>query len=680
MDIARSSSRKVGLDIALILVVSALTFLPHVQGLTFYRDDWYYIMDGQLAGADAFLTMFQIDRPARGLVFLLEFMLFGTHPIGYHLSAYIWRLAGGLAALWLFRLLWPRQRWATLCMALFFTIFPGYLWWVAGVEYQPMIISACLQVVSIALTLQAIRAARPAAKILLWLSSILSGWAYIALVDYAIGMEAFRLFCVFVLVNREHAGLPLLKKFLQTLRAWAAAALIPGIFLVWRLFIFNNQRRETDVSLQLSALVNSPVNTGFWWLMHLFESTLNVAVLAWAAPLGRAFFELRLRDILMGLAITAAVTLCVLLGKRLAGDQETDDQPLPWQTEAFWLGLLGVACGVLPVIMANRNVLFQRYSHYALPASLASAAFVIALVYSVKSHKVQIALICALAAGAVMTHYTNAVNTVTEEQTINNFWWQFSWRAAGIRPGTTLMVTYPNVGYGEDTDAVSGPANMIYYPKQGDQAQAYYQLSAIPKIRETTQEVLVGQKKDSVTYRSHTVEINYSNLLVASQPGEASCVHVIDSRWPRYSTLDEEQVLLVGSHSILDNVLTGSEAARPPEYLFGAEPPHQWCYFYEKAEEALQQNDLEQILRLGEEVQQKGLHPVDRVEWLPFLQAYAASGKTQQVAEISTKINEFPYLQLQSCRTLLSTESEFGNFTAEVQGQVQDLFCQGRQP
>ena len=35
------------------------------------------------------------------------------------------------------------------------------------------------------------------------MGSILSGWAYIALVDFSFGMEFFRWLCVFLLVTRE---------------------------------------------------------------------------------------------------------------------------------------------------------------------------------------------------------------------------------------------------------------------------------------------------------------------------------------------------------------------------------------------------------------------------------------------------------------------------------------------
>ena len=57
-------------------------------------------------------------------------------------------------------------------------------------------------VFSIALTLKAVTARPVPAKIGYWLGAIITGWAYLALVDFAIGMEFFRLLCVVIVLLR----------------------------------------------------------------------------------------------------------------------------------------------------------------------------------------------------------------------------------------------------------------------------------------------------------------------------------------------------------------------------------------------------------------------------------------------------------------------------------------------
>ena len=134
------------------------------------------------------------------------------------MSSFIWRVAGGLAALWLFRQLFPHQRLASFMMALLFTLYPGYLCWMEGFENQPRILSSFLEALSIALTLKAIGTRQTIPKVLAWVSSILNGWAHIALVDFAFGMEVFRLLCIFLLINRGQENFSFIKRSVSAIR------------------------------------------------------------------------------------------------------------------------------------------------------------------------------------------------------------------------------------------------------------------------------------------------------------------------------------------------------------------------------------------------------------------------------------------------------------------------------
>src|SRR5512140_594128 len=91
------------LEILLIFAIAAVIYLPNLSRATIYRDDWYYTMDRMIGGPGIFQEMSSIDRPARGPLFEAYYQLFGIHPFPYHMSSFLWRVAGGLAALWLFR-------------------------------------------------------------------------------------------------------------------------------------------------------------------------------------------------------------------------------------------------------------------------------------------------------------------------------------------------------------------------------------------------------------------------------------------------------------------------------------------------------------------------------------------------------------------------------------------------
>ncbi len=662
-----------------LFIVSAFTYLPNLLKATIYRDDWYYVMDRLIGGAGAFQQMFSIDRPARGPLFELYYQWFGIQPLPYHLDSFLWRFLGGLAALWLFGLLWPKQRRPAFFMALLFVLFPGYTRWMEGFEDQPRILSSFLQVVSIALTLQAIKSTSLAPKIATWIGSIITGWAYIALLDFAIGMEAFRLLCVFVFVSHNQQNLAFFKKSALAVRAWAIAVLIPACFLTWRLFIFQGARKQTDVGLQLGSLVASPLLTGGWWLVRLFQSAANVAFLCWGASPFQAIFILSLGEIAIGGLFAAISVVAVLFTNTILSKAENDapvnipdTSPGAWQMEAILIGMIGVIVGVLPVVMANRYVDFSAYSHYALPASLAGAALLAGLVYSITSDRIRLGVFSALVLLAVLTHHSISTQIVNEENKISLFWQQVAWRAPDIQAGTTLFVNYPNLNYGEDVDTVNGPANFIYYPEQTNQIPVTYQLYALLQTNTSTKDILV-EKNRVDGYRTHEGAIDFDNMLVISQPSEAACVHVINGRWPLFSIDDSDQILLIGARSKVETVLTGKESPKLDEAIFGAEPAHKWCYYFEKADLALQMGDWAKVAQLGDEALKLGYHPVDLVEWTPFLQAYAYLGDWQAFKEIVPKIKLPPFVKLQACNTLDKMQKSGYVFDENIQAQMEKL-------
>ena len=98
--------------------------------------------------------------------------------------------------------------------------------------------------------------------------------------------------------------------------------------------------------------------------------------------------------------------------------------------------------------------------------------------------------------------------------------------------------------------------------------------------------------------------------------------------------------MVVGQYSRINQInLTGS-AANPPEDIFGKEPAHDWCYYYEKADLARQGQDWQQVVTLGDEATKLGLAPKDTSEWMPFLQGYFMAGDTDRAKEIAQYLGE----------------------------------------
>lgn len=664
-----------------IAIVAALTYLPRLLQLTYYRDDWYYAYDALVGPAGVFRFMFAADRPARGPFFELYQMLFGMAPAPYHLAMFFWRIAGGVAVVWLFHLLWRRASTAGFAAGVLFALYPGFTWWVQAIEYQPMVASAALMVISLGLTVQALNTTQPPSRVACIAGAILSGWLYLSLVEYAAGMEVFRLCLIFVAIQA-----PAIRstgaRAQYAFRRWLPYLIIPGGFALWRFVFFTSERKATDLGVQLGAFFADPVLAGLHWIMNSLESLISVAFSAWVQPLLGSFFSGTLTEQALSLALALAVgVLCwLLLGwSSLSPAREDPAGAVDWRMQAIWLGVAGMLLGIAPVIVANRYITLPGYSHYALPASLGLVIATAGMISLISNASLQKVTFSALFVLSVMTHQSLGASAEREERTVAAFWHQMAWRAPSIAPGTTLLVNYPGIDYGSDSDIVWGPANFIYYPEAQGRLPVRVQLSALTQERSALNAILAGREDQENTYRAHSMLIDYGNVLIAVQSSADACVRVIDPRWPTYSLADDPALRSLAMFSRVEALEASGAIPVPPASLFGEEPDHGWCFYFQQAASASQRGNWREVAAIQDEIGKLGLHPNDQVEWMPFLQAQAYLGDLKAVKDIATRINTEKLYRQQACSNLIAMASHGYPLRPEMQASVNTLFCGNRQ-
>jgi len=671
-----SRSRWAG--IILLVLVNVLVYLPSVLRLGYYRDEWYFLYDGVIGGRGIFWDMFLSDRPARGLFFEALFSLTHFNPLTNQLLTLLWRVLGSLCVFWLIKLIWPAQRRAAWIAAVLFGTFPGFLWWVAGIEYQPIVLSASLMVLSFALTVKAFQTQPLASRIAFTAGAILTGWLYVALVEYATGMELFRLALIFVLVGQQNPTSAFWTKARETLRVWWINVIIPAGFLFWRLFIFNNERKATDLGEQVGNLFGDPLHVGADWLLNFVRSALNVTVAAWVAPFQQNFYSNTLKEMVIAVVAAAGVLILFWVANQAAAADESPMHSSNWRREMTLLGLVGLGAGILPVVVVNRYIVFDAYSHYSLPASLGGVLLVTVFASWINSERARTVFLSLLLALTALSQVGLGSKALAEEQKINEFWWQFSWRVPALKAGTMLAVNYPQIEYTEDYETVSGPANLIYFPTPTNASPVVYPVTAMSLTDNDLLDTFVGRLSMERTIRSHAFTIDYGNALVISQPDLSACVHVLDARWPDLSAMDRSAFLLLAPKSKIENVMTNVEPAQVPEKIFGAEPVHDWCYYYQKADLARQVGDWQGIADLNQKVASLGLHPNDQIEWMPFLQAAAVLGDEKQVKQISTRINSVTFYKQQACQNLRAMSGYGYPLAPRMDELVGELFCGGK--
>ncbi len=74
-----------------------------------------------------------------------------------------------------------------------------------------------------------------------------------------------------------------------------------------------------------------------------------------------------------------------------------------------------------------------------------------------------------------------------------------------------------------------------------------------------------------------------------------------------------------------------------PEDVFGPEPAHRWCYYFERADLARQFGEWDQVLKLWEEAGPLASQARYGPEYLPFIEAFARSDHWDKAVDLTLK-------------------------------------------
>ena len=206
------------------------------------------------------------------------------------------------------------------------------------------------------------------------------------------------------------------------------------------------------------------------------------------------------------------------------------------------------------------------------------------------------------------------------------------------------MVNLPGdvYSYAEDYE-IWAPANIIYN-RIPNTMRLYSEV-----LNAGTAPLLVHEQKEHRFIRNIQFDRDYTHALVVSLPDASSCGHVIDGDKLELSPAESPLINWVAPYSHIQQIETDVIPSHPPEIIFGHEPPHSWCYYYQKMSLAQQRRDWNQVIAFGEEAIRANLEPNDRVEWMPLIEAYAYSGELEPAENIILKLYGIPNLRENLC-------------------------------
>lgn len=661
-----------------LLAVCGVAYGPLIAELGLYWDDWPSLWFLHFFGAQVFPQVFAIDRPLQGWLFVPTTALVGESLIAWQIFGILARWLSGMAFYWVLRSLWPERKVQALWIVILFLVYPGFTQQYIPMTYGHQFIIYSLFLASLALMVQSIR--RPEAGIALAGAALLLSVLVMFALEYFFGLELLRPALIWI----ASAGLPLLprQRLVFTLKRWAPYALANGFFLAWRI----THPTPRGQIILFDRLTTDPLSALLELARTVLQDVLQAGALAW----GRIF---RIPDpfeskpvILLGywlVVLSASGLLMAYLASLHRRQSDSSFAPLPeqgWARQATALGLYALLIGGWPIWATDLHLeLAFPWDRFTLPlmpgAALLGVGLLALLIRRAGIKILLVSLIVGLAAG---THFQHAIGYRQEWQAQKDFFWQLAWRAPAIKSGTLLLLFSEDFNYVSD-NSLSAPVNWIYAPHLASRQMPYlvYDLAGRLGGRLPALEPGISIEQE---YRATHFSGTTSQVLVIDY-SPPRCLKVIDPYRDR--TLPNRPDLVTQAMPLSRVELVQPAPARPahpPASIFGAEPEHSWCYYFQKAELARQAGDWQKVVDLAR--QALPLAPSGREnahEVVPFIEGYAHSGNWQQALELSLRFGEqsdkMPFVLCDAWRRIASDTPPGTEKSAALQQINQRFQC-----
>lgn len=611
--------------VLLIILTTLVTHGINLPKLGYYYDDWYLLWSGQARGAESIIPLFSTDRPFMGVVYSMVYRLLGDTIINWHLYALLWRLIGGLAFFWIVRLIWPNNKYITTLMALLFIVYPGFLSQPDANTKQNHLYGFGTALLSIAFMLQGIKTNSATWKVICGLFSVILAANYLFIYEYMIGLEGMRLVLLVYVFHRE--GFTKLRSLAaQVLKYWWPYVVVSAGFLYWRLFIFEGARNATNASKLAGDYLSDLRHMSIRLVLETAKDFLDTSIFAWFVKPYHSFSSAEYSN--LGIAVLTAgvviglVLVYLFLLKRWWGADNNDEEGAGLFKDFIWIGALILVCAIVPVVASGRDVnLTDPYKSYGLHPIGGVVIFVAGIVLMLRPDFRRLALL-ALIGISVSTQVLNTDYWGRFWDYERATWWQLTWRAPDIKDNTLVMVYLPD-GYQLQQDyEIWGPVNLIYRP--GPAKAPAIQSEVLNQ--ETAYDIFRGSTPYN-RVRDIPMQRDFHNVLLITIPSSSSCVHIIDGSLPVYSESEALLVQQVGTYSHIDRIVPSGTSPLPSSRIFGAEPGHDWCYYYQKASLARQIGDWKEIGKLHDQVLALQLEAADKSEVIPFFEGLVNLGR-----------------------------------------------------
>ena len=626
---------------AVILVVAILSYGLLIPLLGFYWDDLPMSWIRYQLGPEAMTRYFSSNRPVWGLLYQVTTRILPHIPMYWQVFALLLRALTGLLAWGIFKRIWKDRDAFALVAGFFFLLYPGFNQQWGSYLYSHFFIVLNFYLASLYFMLRAMDDARRFRLFtaLALLFSAFSLW----MMEYFFFAELVRPVVIWIAMqNRGDGNRP--ATILDASRRWLPYLLLWFADLFWRMFIFNNQVYSTTL---LSDLRTDFLATLARLIQVIFASfwTVNGEALAQVFQLPNPSLDgLRTTGlVIVVIVVVFALALYVLRPVTSQSQTQFALQPIFLSLAAF------ITAGWPFWLIEFPPTLSHPTSRFTLPFMFGACllwAGLLELIPSARWKYFLAGTLIALMAGR-QSFWMNDYRREWDLQ--KTLFWQMTWRAPGLEPDTTVLLNdraflspsatgvLPRVdarvfNYYAD-NSLSAVLNWVYAPDQHGDRMDY--LLLFPKSRLGGS--LPSFEKDqpiNYDFLAGTFEGNTSQVVAFyySPPG---CLRLLDPGIDYQNRLMPDETLMreAAALSSSDWILLDGTASLPA--IYGGEPEHGWCYYFERADLARQQAEWQEVVRIAGVAFGLDDHPNDPVERFVFIEGYAHVGDWARARDLS---------------------------------------------
>jgi hypothetical protein len=631
--------RKIARHPAAFPVFLLLTLLAvygyQIHRMGFYWDDWQLVYLASLKAPGQFWGFYAFDRPLAAWLYVALTPLLGINPLAWQIFAILARWIGCLGFWVLFRQLWPDHDLEAGFAVLILAVYPGFSQQPISITYSLFWVLYALFTWSLAASVFALRI--PKRYIVLTILAVLASLMETMSMEYVIGLEILRPVLFFIVLMQM--DIPWKKAARESLVKWLPYFIVLCIFFYYRFIYFPqiNTDPEANAPLLLREILTQPLTGIPHLVQNILQDLSQALIFAWGKPILPAEIDFSQTTTFfayfVGLVVAGvAVWLLRTRHNKLPEGTSTSSKD-NFALQAILVGLAAVLLGGLPVWSTNRQIIVGMWSdRFSLGLMFGLAILLAGVAGWLTQKPTQRAVFLAVfVALGVAFQVQNTARYKLNWDAQRDYYWQLIWRAPDFKPGTAILGNKVPVGLSAEYSA-GFALNTIYAPHETSNLPIWF-FSAISDRGGSIPEYVEGIP---LKFDLRTIKFNSSTssgVAVYYKYGE-SCLRVMtpaDKKFPNLS--DSESELLAISHP--DQILAREGERGLPKELFGAEPKHGWCYYFQKADLSRQLGNWDAVLDTYKQAVEAGLAPKNGTEYVPVIQALAQTGSWDEARRLT---------------------------------------------